>query len=449
MKKLSFLIWTIISVLVIAGCKKNKEKQQDDNFHPRIFDRAGVFTSPSMIINAGESAVYNGLLFSPKPGEKAIITWQVDGKQVSTDTTFTFTPTAGGEYEIKLEAAYNGKVSTRISKVLVSPETYTPKPYTSVVMGYLSENGKAADVDWAKVTHVTFNGARVVSPTSIDYAKGNANQNIDEVVARGHIAGVPVLLGLSGRLSGIDGWSLYNSTDFGLSINTPAKRATLIENIKNYVTARKLDGVDIMMTDLGNDVYSVSADMVKSVSPFLNELKAALPASAIVTVTTTVNYFHWEYADLSAASWINVHAFENGLTVGPGATRGQPSSLQYMIDAASIWANTKGYPKNKLVLGIPAFGLRYNEIDANGNNASWGSYAYMPYKDIVAADAEAPQNEHTAKIAKGVYYNGLPLVNQKADYIKAQGYKGAYVWAVDYDLKDANSLLNAVYNKLK
>ncbi|MGY3052623.1 hypothetical protein ACVWYG_000819 [Pedobacter sp. UYEF25] len=448
MKKLSYFLFTIITICAFNSCKKGQEAQVDDNFHPRIFDTKGVFRAPSIIINQGQSAIYTGLTFSPKPQEKSKILWTVDGKEVSTDTTFTFTPTAGGEYEIKLLSTYNGLSSTRISKVLVSPNTYTAKPYTSVVMAYLSENGTAANIDWSKVTHVAINGAKVISPTSIDFSKANFNQNIDELVARGHINGVPVLLGVSGRLSGIDGWSSYNSTDFGLSINSSAKRASLIALLKAYVIARKLDGIDIMMTDLGNDSYDVSAEMARSVAPFLNELKAALPTGSLVTVTVTTNYLHWEYLSLAAADWINVHAFENG-TVSPGSPLAQQSPYSYLVDAANLWKNTKGYPANKLVLGLPAFGIVYNTLDANGNNLNYGSYGYLPYKDIVAADASAPQNEFTDKIAKGVYYNGIPLITKKAQYIKDNGFKGAYIWAEDYDVTGVNSLLDKTSALLK
>ncbi|MET4082505.1 hypothetical protein ABIB40_002463 [Pedobacter sp. UYP30] len=448
MKKLSYFLFTSLIICAISSCKKGQEAQVDDNFHPRIFDTKGVFRAPSIIINQGQSATYSGLTFSPKPEEKSKIMWTVDGKEVSTDTAYTFTPTAGGEYQIKLEASYNGLVSTRISKVLVSPSTYTPKPYTNVVMAYLSENGTAANIDWTKVTHVAINGAKVISPTSIDFSKANFNQNIDELVARGHINGVPVLLGVSGRLSGVDGWGLYNSTDFGLSITNSSNRASIIALLKAYVVARKLDGIDIMMTDLGNDSYAVSAQMVNSVAPFLNELKAALPTGSLVTATVTTNYLHWEYGSLSEADWLNVHTFENG-TVFPGSALAQQSSYSYFIDASNIWKVTKGYPANKLVLGIPAFGIVYNALDANGNNLSYGSYGYLPYKDIVAADASAPQNEFTATIAKGVYYNGIPLVTKKAQYIKDNGFKGAYIWAEDYDVTGPNSLLDKVSTILK
>src|SRR5690606_7040679 len=115
----------------------------------------------------------------------------------------------------------------------------------------------------------------------------------------------PVLLGVAGRLSGIDGWSLYNSTDFGSVISDPARRASLVQLIAEYVINRKIDGVDVMMTDLSNDVYDLAAKSAQSVGPFIAELKAALPEGSIVTATVTTNYLHWEYSSLLHADWVN------------------------------------------------------------------------------------------------------------------------------------------------
>lgn len=444
MKKILYLIFPL---LVMLGCKKDDNEAEGD-FHPRIFDQGLVFQSPVRIIQEGQSAVYNRLLFSPVPGAKTNVSWTVDGKVVSTDTAFTFTPTKGGEFEIKLEAKFNGQTATRLSKVLVSPSTYTPKVNSFVSMSYLSENGVSANVVWADVSHVAFNGARVLPDGGVDFSKGNQNQNIDELVARGHINGVPVLLGVSGRLSGLDGWSLYNSTDFGLIISDVTKRAQLVKTLAEYVLSRKLDGVDVMMTDLSNDISEISAKSAQAVGPFVSELKAALPAGSIVTATVTTNYMHWEYTDLSKADWINVHAFEDGAHVGPGAPLGQQSSLSFMNDGATIWLN-KGYPANKIVLGIPAFGLRYLELDADGHNLGWGSFDYLPFKDILLKDPTAAQKEFTALEAKGVYFNGIPLVTQKANYIKEKGLKGAYLWAGDYDALAENSLMKTLSQILK
>jgi GH18 family chitinase len=232
-------------------------------------------------------------------------------------------------------------------------------------------------------------------------------------------------------------------------ISDPAKRATLVSTLATYVKDRKIDGIDVMMTDIGNDNGAISTKSIQSVGPFISELKAALPANSIVTATVTTNYMHWDYPSLLHATWINVHTFETGANVGPGATRGQQSPLWYMNDASAIWIN-KGYPKSKLVLGIPAFGLRYNELDANGNNASWGSYDYIPYRNIISTskDPDIHNKEYDPNLSKGVYFNGIPLVTQKAEFIRNNGFKGAYIWAGDYDTMDSKSLIKTIYDTI-
>jgi GH18 family chitinase len=160
-----------------------------------------------------------------------------------------------------------------------------------------------------------------------------------------------------------------------------------------------------------------------------------------------VNYQHWEYPDLSAASWVNIHAYEDNVHIGPDAPVGQSSSYDFMVSGTQIWTNFH-LPASKLVVGIPAFGLRYNSLNAAGNNESWGSYDYMTYKAIIAVDP-ANAGKEKADIAKGVYFNGVPLVTQKAAYIKANGFKGAYLWAADYDATGASSLMAAIYNTMK
>ncbi|MFC3198941.1 glycosyl hydrolase family 18 protein [Parapedobacter deserti] len=434
---------TLFGCLLLAvGCTKDGDATADADFHPRIFDRTGVFSSPSMIISEGETAAFSGLLFSP--ANHVDISWKVDGVEVSTDTVFAFTPDGGGEFTITVEATNAGKTAMRTSTVLVNPLSYTLKPYNRVAMSYLSDGGTAAHVDWNTVTHVTFQCARVLPDGGLDVTAGQTDQAADEVVARAHNNGIPVLLGIAGRLTGLDGWALYESNDFGSAIANAATRPLVVQNVVDYVAARRMDGVDIMMTDINSGAY---ASNLAAIGPFLADLRAALPAGALVTVTVAVGWQHWEYPDVSAADWLNVRGFENGLTVGVGAPRGQPSPFQYLVDGANIWLN-KGVPKDKIVLGIPAFGLRYDAIDDDGNNRDWGSYSYVRYSDILAQDSGADQQEYI-DVAHGLYYNGIPLVRQKAGFIKDEGFKGAYLWAGDYDVQGEKSLMGAISNALK
>ncbi|MBC7868258.1 MAG: hypothetical protein H7X88_12055 [Gloeobacteraceae cyanobacterium ES-bin-316] len=432
------------SVLLLASCAKDiADPEFKEGDSPRIFQLGDDFRT-SYILNEGESAIYNRLLFSP--AGKVNISWKVNDVIKSTDTAFTFTPTAGGEYKIVVEAEYGGLKTLRTSTVLVKPSAYTPAPFTKVVMGYLSETGLPSNINWGYVTHVAYQTGRVFSDGTLDVTAGEVNQKMDEVVARGHINGKPVLLSIAGRLSGIDGWALYASTDFGDAIRDAGKRAGLVTSIKNYVAAKKLDGVDIIMTDINGDP-NYSANLT-ALGNFVTELRTALPTGSLITCAVTVGWQHWEYPNLSAVDWVNVHAFEDGVHVGPGATRGQPSNYDFMLNGANIWMNFH-LPASKIVLGMPAFGLRYNAIDAGGNNLSWGSYDYVAYKDILAINPAADQAE-MINSAFGIYYNGVPLIKQKADYIKTSAFKGAYLWTLDYDAPiQGKSLIETIYNSLK
>jgi Glycosyl hydrolases family 18 len=446
MKKLIYnkgLLVMLFLFILFAGCKKNDVAQQekDNPIAPRIFDNKRVFAG-AYIINEGDTAKFTGLQYTP--ADKIKISWMVNNVPTASGTSFDFKPSAGGEFTIKLVVTYNGDSSVRSTKVLVNPSTYTFKPYTNVTMAYLTSAGTAANINWNILTHVAYKVGLVAPDGSMDVSAGEINQTADELVARAHINGVPILMGISGRLSGIDGWAIYAVNDFGTPIQDPTKRAALVAAIKTYVTNKRMDGVDIMMTDINSD--AAAANMA-AIGPLLTEIRAALPAKDIITVTATVNYQHWNYPDLSAADWVNIHAFEDNIHIGPAAPVGQSSSYDFMVSSAAIWTQFH-LPANKIVIGIPAFGLRYDQLDADGNNLSWGSYSYVTYNDILAFDPTAYGKEEAA-MASGVYFNGVPLVTQKAAYAKANGFKGCYLWAEDYDVQGPNSLLSAIFNAQK
>lgn len=441
---LSKYLLILSGLIVLVACKKDlaPEPEFGEGDYPRIFYQGDVFPA-SVIIEENDTAVYDNLVFSP--AGKVNIKWLVNDELMSEDTVFNFVPSAGGEFNIKLEAEYNGLISTRVSQVIVKPSSYTPKPYTKVLLGYLSGTGTAASVKWNNITHLSAQLGQVSADGFVDITRGNANQLADELVARGHNRGVPVLLSIAGRLTPIDGWALYASDDMGPAIRDADLRASVVEQVVSYVTARKMDGVDIIMTDF-NGAAEYGANLA-ALSPFISELKAALPAGSIVTATVTVGWQHWEYPDMSAADWVNVHAFENGANVGPGAPVGQQSPFSFMVDAANIWANK--LPAEKIVLGFPVFGLRYNELDGDGNNASWGSYDYITYSGILGLDATADTKDFIQS-SEGIYYNGIPTIQEKADYVKTSSFKGMYGWYMDADAADSTkSLFKAAYDRLQ
>ncbi|MDQ2718314.1 MAG: glycosyl hydrolase family 18 protein [Bacteroidota bacterium] len=443
-KFIKIICFLISGIVILQSCKKEiaKDPVFGTGDYPRIFYLGNQFPA-SVIINQGDTAIYNNLKFSP--AGKVTINWYVNDAVASHDTLFKFIPTTGGEFKIKLEAVYNGLKSIRTSEVVVKPATYTRKIFPKVLLGYLSANGVATDVNWNAITHLAVQVGQVSADGSLDITRGNSNQLMDELVARGHNRGIPVMLSIYGRLTPVDGWALYGSDDMGPVLRDPGKRDGLIAQLKDYVTKTKLDGVDIIFTDF-NGAASYSASLA-ALKPMIDGLKTALPANSIVTLSVTTGWQHWEYPDLSNADWVNVHAYEDGVHVGPGAPTGQASSFDYMKTAAGIWQQFH-LPASKIVVGFPVFGLRYNQLDASGNNLSWGSYDYVTYKDILAIDPTADSKEFINS-ASGIHYNGVSLIKQKADYIKASDFKGMYGWYLDADSKDSTkSLFTTAFKSL-
>lgn len=445
MKKLCILL--SCCYLILAGCKKAEEEEQAEGrpFTPRIFNETSLFPeNPDSIrvMSIGQHLSFTGLQYSP--AEKVKVSWKINDEEVSSAESYDFAATTGGEFRIRLDVEYNGTIVSRYRDVFVISDTFKPKTASNVILSYLNDTASYKYADWSTITHLAYKVATVTATGTIDVSKGEPYRKAEALTGRAHMNGVSVLLGVSGALSG-DGWSVSQSNNFGAMITDATKRATLVQSIKDYVTAKKMDGVDIMMTDINASAAIINAN-IAATGALLNELRAAMGSNAIITVTVTTNQYYDRYPDLSAASWLNVHAFEDGLHVGPGKALGQSSGYDYFVAGAELW-RTK-YPASKLVIGIPAFGLRYNQLDANGNNLSWSSYNYIPYKDILAAVPTASGEEY-ADISKGVYFNGLPLVTQKATYLKANGYLGAYLWAGDYDVKGPNSLTGAISNVLK
>jgi hypothetical protein len=441
---LTRIIGVMACIILLHACKKNiaNDPEFGNGDYPRIFYAQGSFPQ-ALIIDQSQTAKYGGITYSP--AGKVKISWKVNDEVKSTDTSFAFVPTTGGEYNIKLEVEYNGLVSTRSSQVVVKPVTYTRKNFNKVVMGYLSYDGAGPDVKWPFITHLAAQIGKVSADGALDITRGNANQLTDELVARGHIRGIPVLLTLFGRLTPVDGWALYESDDMGTALRSPSLRAGLVTQVKNYLATTRMDGVDVMMTDI-NGSPNYSANLV-ALGLFIKELRAALPANAIITITAGAGWQHWEYPDLSPLDWVNVRAFEDGVHVGPGAPVGQASSFNYMKTAAGIWQQFH-LPAEKIVVGLPVFGLRYNELDAGGNCASWGAYDYATYKSILTLDGTADTKEYI-NASKGIYFNGIPLIKEKANYIKGSNFKGVYGWYIDGDAADSTkSLFRAAYRIL-
>jgi chitinase len=104
----------------------------------------------------------------------------------------------------------------------------------------------------------------------------------------------------------------------------------------------------------------------------------------------------------------------------------------------NYWLTTRGMPKEKCVLGFPAYG-RASGITQTGTA--------LPYRTILAQGGSSQSDSAivtTAAFPAGymIYYNGQPTVKLKTMLAKQRA-NGVMMWEKWQDAPDANSLLKA------
>ena len=476
MKKLKLLICIFFSLSLFLGCRKDEvaEQEKDNVFTPRIIggDIAALFpTSDSPeLIDVGTEIDFTSVQFSPS-GKVSVI-WKVNNVEVATGEKYKYKATTVGDQRIKVEVTYNGITVSRFKDIIVlgpSTGTFTPKPYTKVVMPYVSSTASILqirnNIKWDDVTHVAFKGATVNIAGELTFTGYTTSRRGEYLLQKAHAEGVPVLLGISGTLSA-DGWSVYNSNDFGTRLTNATSRETIATSLANFVTNNKLDGVEVRMSDVGNDVEATFQANIQTIGVFVDRLRALLGTEKIITVSvasptltrSTGAYSTWvvsKYvpAHFNNANWINVRAYSQSGYWGGTNVIGQPSSYELMEAGVNYWKTR--VPINKLVFGMSALGIRHLQTTTiNGNlvNNGWTNtfFDFMPYRDIIAQDATASTKDNSTAIARGVYYNGIPTITRKVQLLKTENVLGAYLWAGENDTVDeATSLIGTISKTIR
>ncbi|TKC55966.1 chitinase [Pedobacter hiemivivus] len=213
----------------------------------------------------------------------------------------------------------------------------------------------------------------------------------------------------------------------------PVLRSKLVRNIIDLALKYDLDGIDIdweyPRSNLSNDITYEA--FMKELSAGLHTYHKYLSAAATAGVYAGGVRDGINKAAIDATDFINLMAYDGANWAG------DPNHSSYKLaeDVLNVWLNQKGLPKEKAVLGFPAYGK-----DTGSPAKS------MTYRNLLLRGASPEQNSYTVE---GVlyYYNGVPLVKSKATLAKTSA-NGMMVWEFYQDANGANSLLKAVNDAL-
>ena len=130
---------------------------------------------------------------------------------------------------------------------------------------------------------------------------------------------------------------------------------------------------------------------------------------------------------------------------GPWSDPGPHSSFEQAVGSGddenalglAYWVNYRGFPKEKILMGVPFYGRDFDYNDGAG----------VTYASIVDEYPDAPYMDQVDNI----YYNGVETMARKTQYVLDNDYSGIMIWELAQDVgpeADSISLLNAIYTTI-
>lgn len=279
----------------------------------------------------------------------------------------------------------------------------------------------ADTIDYAKITYINLAFENPVNDQGdLSFDSGDA-----VLITKAHTHHVPVLISIGGGAASGDKALLARYFD----LLTDAKRAGFVAKIVEYVGSHHFDGLDV-------DLEGPSIN--KDYGAFVRDLAQALkPKKKLLTAALSQGYGGDQvpksvFQDLD---FVNIMAYDGAGYWDPNAP-GQHSSFAFTQSNVGYWLK-RGLPKSKAVVGVPFYGYGF------GKAFRMRDY---PYSEIIAS---YPGAENTDQVGQTIWYNGLPTIKAKAQYVRDQGLAGVMIWSLDSDGKGERSLLSAIDKTLR
>ncbi len=302
-----------------------------------------------------------------------------------------------------------------------------PPPFGFYVVGYFPNYRNLAEVPDVKfrmcnVVNYAFFGVNSSGTLTVNNAS-----LVTQVIAKVKANNAKAFLSINDGAAG----------NFKNMAATASGRNNFIKDVMAKVRQYGFEGVDIdweyPRTDDGTHVTFTA--LMKELSDSLHKdgkyLTAAITSGKYAgPIRDAIQNEVFAYAD-----WFNIMAYDDFSTTAPYKHH---SDYNLAVTALNYWLNTRSMPKEKAVLGFPAYGRASGMTQAGTT---------MGYREILAKGG-SPLSDSAMVTSTGfanpymIYYNGQPTVKLKAILAK-QIANGIMIWELWHDAPDANSLLKA------
>lgn len=313
--------------------------------------------------------------------------------------------------------------SSRAKETSATPRkgrTIAPK-VVGYVPNWIDLDAFTRTLEYSKITHIN-----VAFENPVD-EMGNMSFNPQNktLIDRAHAHRVPVLISIGGGGASNDKALL----DCYATLLGDARRAQFVANLAAFVSQHNFDGLDVDLegSTITKDYGSFIADLAKVLRPKGKLLTSALSQGNGGNMVPDSVFQHFD--------WINIMSYD---AVGPWRPQepGQHSSLEFAKSTVEYWIK-RGLPKHKAVMGVPFYGYGFGPaLLVNG-------YTYAAIVDA------HPGAENKDQVGNTIWYNGIPTIKAKVQYMRERELGGIMIWSLNSDAKGKRSLLSAIDEALK
>jgi chitinase len=336
-------------------------------------------------------------------------------------------------------------------------DTTSATPSTGkVVFGYLTwanwsgvlSNLKSGPLDY--VTYVDGPTVKISSASipALEGTWGDVNTACNQIVPAVHGAGKKAL------------FYLYTGGDVSVNLQAVTSAntiGTLVKNISSLIKNCGYDGVSLDIED-----NSSTAQKRQLLSALRAQLNSDFPDHKIISMAgpglyNTVYYddFVPTVADFSYLDFYEIMSYDMWDTANQ-SPRGYPHAPYATVEAGlNSWISA-GYPKEKLILGIPFYGYCYYADGTNSDGSTKynvrgcesNQHNYWSYIADNFSSAPSSQDSFTVD-GHSFWINNIDTVKKKTQLALNKNIGGVMIFALNYDkLNNSRSLLSAIHDTL-
>ncbi len=370
-----------------------------------------------------------------------------------------------------------GNISGASNKITVT--TPANKASGKIIAGYYASwaaysGYTPGDIPASKLTHILYAFANISSSHKIALGDSEVDlKNFAELRAlKKEHPGLKTLIS-------VGGWEW--SGRFSNMASTAARRETFANSVVDFVTTHGFDGVDIdweFPVSGGKAENAYRAADKENFTLLLKLLREKLNAKGkkdgkqyLVTIAGGAGKEFVgnvqlksiaQYLDFGIIMAYDIHGFSDKYTDhnAPlyGSTAPSPQFVWSVDQGVKAWTGA-GFPKAKLVVGVPFYGHRYSNVKGGGTGIykTYSGYKSLDYDDIVsqyvsnkAYTRYVGAAGRTPWLFNGstfITYEDAASLAEKAAYIKNQGLAGAGIWELSQNTD--GTLLNTLNKNLK